>query len=62
VDITDACGIIGLTVGKFSHGGWNWNEANGLDDILDLTGSKLSHGGWSCNEADGLHLLLEFLA
>ena len=27
-----SCGILALTAGKFSHGGWSWNEA----DILDV--------------------------
>jgi hypothetical protein len=34
MDITDACGIIHVTVGKFSPGGWSWNEADGLDVLL----------------------------
>jgi hypothetical protein len=34
VDITDASAILGLTVGKFSHGGWSWNEADGVDLLL----------------------------
>jgi hypothetical protein len=34
VDIADTCGILGLTVGKFSHGGWSWNEADGVDLLL----------------------------
>jgi hypothetical protein len=34
VDITDACGIIGVTVGKFSCGGWRWIEADGHDLLL----------------------------
>jgi hypothetical protein len=53
-----------LTGSKFSHGGWSWNEADGLDcsGILGLTGSKFFHGGWSWNEADGVDLLLAILA
>jgi hypothetical protein len=34
VDTTDACGIIDFTVGKFPHGGWSQNEADGLDMLL----------------------------
>jgi hypothetical protein len=34
VNITDVCGILGLTVGKFSHGGWSWNEADNADLLL----------------------------
>jgi hypothetical protein len=34
VKITDGCGILGLTVGKFTHGGWSWNEADGVDLLL----------------------------
>jgi hypothetical protein len=49
-----------LTVGKFSHGGWSWNEVDGVDLLLPVC--KFTHGGWSWNEADGVDLLLAFLA
>jgi len=39
-------GILGLTAGKFSHGGWSWSEAHSLD-ALGLTAGKFCHGGWS---------------
>jgi hypothetical protein len=54
-----------LTGSKFSHVGWSWNEADGVDllvALLGLTDGKFSHGGWSWNEADGVDLLLAFLA
>jgi len=28
-----ACGILALTGGKFSHGGWSWDEADSLDAL-----------------------------
>jgi hypothetical protein len=33
-DIADTCGILGLTECKFSHSGWSWNEADGVDLLL----------------------------
>jgi hypothetical protein len=27
-------GILGLIESKFSHGGWSWNEADGVDLLL----------------------------
>jgi hypothetical protein len=32
--MVSAPGILALTVGKFSHGGWTKNEADGLDLLL----------------------------
>jgi hypothetical protein len=33
--------ILGLTVGKFCHGGWSWNEA----DCLDVLGNPWLDSG-----------------
>jgi len=49
-----------LTGGKFSDGGWNWNESDSLD-ALGLTGSKFSDGGWSWDETHSLDALIIFL-
>jgi len=27
------CTILALTAGKFSHGGWSWNEPDSLDAL-----------------------------
>jgi hypothetical protein len=30
-----------MTGGKFSHGGWSWNEADGVDLLLAFLASQL---------------------
>jgi hypothetical protein len=31
--------MLGLTVCKFSHGGWSWNLADGVDLLLEFLAS-----------------------
>ena len=44
--LSDNLDGLGSTVGKFSNGGWSWNEADSLD-APGLTVGKFSDGGWS---------------